>query len=68
MKFVVNVELERERQQQLDACARRIENDPQVQQCYYATGGADFCLICLAKGMEDLDELTKRLFFDVSNV
>ena len=68
MSFVVMVELERERQDQIDAFARQVQSDPMVQQCYYITGDADFCLICTARDMDDFENLTKRLFFDNSNV
>jgi DNA-binding Lrp family transcriptional regulator len=62
------VELERERQGQIDAFARQVQAEPMVQQCYYITGDADFCLICLARDMSDIEDLTKRLFFENSNV
>ncbi|MEO0357052.1 MAG: Lrp/AsnC family transcriptional regulator [Pseudomonadota bacterium] len=68
MGFVVMVELERERLDQIDAFARRCQADPQVQQCYYITGDADFCLICTAADMAEFEDLTKRLFFQDSNV
>ena len=68
MTFVVMVELERERQDQIDAFTRCIQSEPMVQQCYYVTGEADFCLICTAIDMEDFEALTKRLFFNNSNV
>ena len=68
MSFVVMVELERERIDQIDAFTRLAQNEPQVQQCYYVTGDADFCLICTAESMEDFQELTHRLFFDNANV
>ncbi|MTI02923.1 Lrp/AsnC family transcriptional regulator [Roseibium sp. RKSG952] len=68
MTFVVMVELERERQDQIDAFTRCIQTEPMVQQCYYVTGEADFCLICTAIDMEDFEALTKRLFFNNSNV
>lgn len=68
MTFVVMVELERERLDQIDAFARRAEAEPQVQQCYYVTGDADFCLICTASDMQDFEALTHRLFFDSANV
>ncbi|MEM8592127.1 MAG: Lrp/AsnC family transcriptional regulator [Pseudomonadota bacterium] len=68
MSFVIMVELERERLDQIDAFTRRCRSEPQVQQCYYVTGEADFCLICTASNMADFEALTKRLFFDDSNV
>ncbi len=68
MSFVVMVELERERLDQIDQFVRQTRNEPQVQQCYYVTGDADFCLICTAKDMPDFEGLTHRLFFENSNV
>lgn len=68
MSFIVMVELERERLDQIEAFTRRAQAEPQVQQCYYVTGEADFCLICTAADMSDFEALTKRLFFEVSNV
>ncbi|MBD1549255.1 Lrp/AsnC family transcriptional regulator [Roseibium aggregatum] len=68
MTFLVMVELERERIDQIDAFRRKAKGEPQVQQCYYITGEADFALIVLAKDMEDYEQLTHRLFFEDSNV
>jgi Lrp/AsnC family leucine-responsive transcriptional regulator len=68
MTFVVLVELERESLVQLDAFRKRVRGEPQVQQCYYVTGEADFILICTAKDMQDFEALTHRLFFEDSNV
>ncbi|WP_339386700.1 Lrp/AsnC family transcriptional regulator [Vibrio caribbeanicus] len=68
MTFLVLVELEKERTDMLDRFQKRLINDPQVQQCYYITGEADFAVICLAKDMEDFELLTHRLFFDDPNV
>ena len=68
MTFLVLVEMERERIDVLDAFRRRRRSEPQVQQCYYITGDADFALICLARDMADYEQLTRRLFFDDMNV
>jgi len=68
MSFVVLVELERERRDQIDQFIRRVLKEPQVQQCYYLTGDADFCLICTAQDMDDFEMLTQRLFFEDANV
>jgi len=68
MSFVVLVELERERRDQIDQFIRRVLKEPQVQQCYYVTGDADFCLICTAQDMNDFEALTQRLFFEDANV
>jgi len=68
MTFIVMVEMERERLDQLDAFRKAARAEPQVQQCYYVTGEADFTLICLARNMTDFETLTHRLFFDNANV
>ena len=68
MTFLIMVELERERLDQLDAFRRKVKAEPQVQQCYYITGEADFALIALARDMQDYQLLTQRLFFEDSNI
>ncbi|MDN3611653.1 Lrp/AsnC family transcriptional regulator [Vibrio ostreicida] len=68
MTFLVLVEMERERSDMLDNFRKRMVNEPQVQQCYYITGDADFAVICLARDMEDFEALTRRLFFDDINI
>ncbi len=68
MTFIVLVELDRESLQQLNLFRKRARAEPQVQQCYYVTGEADFILICAAKDMQDFETLTHRLFFENSNV
>ena len=68
MTFIVMVELDRESLQQLDLFRKRAKAEPQVQQCYYVTGEADFILICTAEDMQDFEALTHRLFFENSNV
>ena len=68
MTFIILVELERERLDQLDAFRRKAKAEPQVQQCYYITGEADFALIALAKDMDDYQLLTQRLFFEDTNI
>ena len=68
MTFLVFVELEHERIDQIDAFRRKARAEPQVQQCYYITGDADFAIIALARDMEDYEQLTHRLFFADSNV
>ncbi len=68
MTFVIMVELERDRIDQLDAFRRKATREPHVQQCYYVTGEADFAMVCVARDMADFEELTRRLFFGDENV
>ena len=68
MSFVIGVELERERADMLDAFRRAARADPNVQQCYYVTGVADFILIVVARDMADFEAFTRRLLFDNANI
>lgn len=68
MTFIVVVELERERAEQIDAFRRKVMAEPQVQQGYYVTGEGDFVIVALARDMDDFEALTRRLFFDDPNV
>ena len=68
MTFIVGVELERERVDMLDVFRRAAREDPNVQQCYYVTGVADFILIVTARDMADFEAVTRRLLFDNPNI
>jgi DNA-binding Lrp family transcriptional regulator len=68
MTFVIMVELERERREQLADFRARVRDEPQVQQAYYVTGESDFALVCVARDMADFEALTQRLFFENGNV
>ncbi|MFF5211474.1 Lrp/AsnC family transcriptional regulator [Streptosporangium sp. NPDC000396] len=68
MTFIVEVEMERERSEVLDAFRYQMDADENVQQCYYVTGAYDFVLIVIARNMEDFQEFTQRTFFDNTNV
>ncbi|MBY4675815.1 Lrp/AsnC family transcriptional regulator [Marinobacterium arenosum] len=68
MSFVVQVTMERERADLMDAFKKEMKLHPAVQQCYYVTGSADFILIVTAKDMEDYDQFTREAFFDNTNI
>lgn len=68
MTFLILVELERERIDNLDAFRRKMASEPQIQQCYYITGEADFALIALAEDMDEYQALIQRVFFEDNNV
>ncbi|WP_432289401.1 Lrp/AsnC family transcriptional regulator (plasmid) [Aminobacter sp. BA135] len=65
---IVEVRIESERLDLLDAAKRSFQADPDVQQCYYVTGDADFVLIVTVPSMREYDALTRRLFFENHNV
>ena len=64
----VQVEMESERTDLYESAKRSFTSAPEVQQCYYVTGDADFILIVTVKTMDDYEALTRRLFFENSNV
>ncbi|BCD87256.1 AsnC family transcriptional regulator [Pseudomonas solani] len=68
LTLVVQVEVESERIDLLDAMKRSFARCPQVQQCYYTAGEWDFVLILALRTMEQYTELTRSLFFESNNV
>ncbi|KVU07060.1 AsnC family transcriptional regulator [Burkholderia ubonensis] len=68
LTIVVNVEMESEQIDQIDAMKRTFERCPQVQQCYYVTGEWDFVLILTVSDMDQYNALTRQLFFSNNNV
>lgn len=68
LTVVVQVVLERENRMYLDMFKRTMRNAPQVQQCYYTTGEADFILVIVVRNIKEYEEFTQEYFFDQSNV
>ena len=66
--LLVAVEMESEHGEMLDAAKASFAAAPEVQQCYYVTGEADFMLVVIVPSMADYEALTKRLFFANNNV
>lgn len=64
----VEVEMESEHARLIDAAKRQFTAAPEVQQCYYVTGEADFILIVVVPTMAAYEALTRRLFFGNNNV
>jgi DNA-binding Lrp family transcriptional regulator len=64
----VEVEVESEKAELIDALKQSFAAAPEVQQCYYVTGEADFVLVVLVPDMAHYERLTRRLFFDSGNV
>ncbi|HAT85125.1 Lrp/AsnC family transcriptional regulator [Cohaesibacter gelatinilyticus] len=65
---IVEVSLERENLAVLNAFKQKMNKSPQVQQCYYITGEADFILILQLQDMQEYEEFTREYFFQESNV
>jgi len=59
---VVGVTLEREQPHIVAEFKRLLIEMPEVMQCYYVTGDADFILIITAKDMQEYEAFLSRLF------
>ena len=68
MTMIVQVSLEREQLEHLDQFKKSMLATPEVMQCYYVTGSADFILILTAKDMKDYENFTRRFFFNNPNI
>jgi DNA-binding Lrp family transcriptional regulator len=66
--IIVEVSVENERLDLLDAVKRRFVACPAVQQAYYVTGESDFVLVLAVADMAEYERLTRELFFAESNV
>lgn len=64
----VEVELVAETAELIDAAKAAFSASPEVQQCYYVTGEADFILAILVASMTEYEALTRRLFFSNQNI
>lgn len=59
---IVEVQLKDERAPTSDRAKALFRNAPEVQQCYYVTGGISFVLVIVAPSMPAYESLTRRLF------
>lgn len=59
---IVEVHLKDERIDTVDSAKKLFRSAPEVQQCYYVTGGISFMLIIVASDMQVYEEITRRLF------
>lgn len=68
LTLLVQVSLERERADLMDAFKKTMRQWDEVQQCYYVTGAFDFMLVVTATDMADYERFTRKAFFDNTNV
>lgn len=59
---IVEVQLKDERASTSDRAKALFRGTPEVQQCFYVTGGISFVLIIVAPSMPAYEGLTRRLF------
>ncbi|MDD2050072.1 Lrp/AsnC family transcriptional regulator [Pseudomonas putida] len=63
------VEVHADRTQSADLeLMKQAFSGPEIQQCYYVTGDADFMLVLTVASMSEFQALTQRLFHDNPNV
>jgi len=59
---IVELHLRDERASTVDAAKAIFRESPEVQQCYYVTGGTSFILIIVTADMRTYEALTRQLF------
>jgi Lrp/AsnC family transcriptional regulator, leucine-responsive regulatory protein len=66
--IIVEVSVESERLDRLDAVRQRFVDCPAVSQVYYVTGEVDFVLVLTVLDMAEYEAMTRQLFFAEGNV
>lgn len=66
--IIVEVNVESERIDLLNAAKERFAAAPEVQQCYYVTGESDFILVVTVATMSHYESLTRRIFVENDNI
>lgn len=65
--ILVEVHAERTHIEDLDVLKRQM-SIPEVQQCYYVTGDADFMLVVVVETMKAYETLARTLFYENRNI
>jgi Lrp/AsnC family transcriptional regulator, leucine-responsive regulatory protein len=65
---IVEVRLRDERAQSVDAARALFREAPEVQQCYFVTGGVTFVLVIVTADMRAYEGLARRLFGENDSV
>lgn len=65
---IVEVRMVNEQIATVDAAKALFKATPEVQQCYYVTGGLSFVLILVTTDMRAYEVLTRRLFGENSHI
>lgn len=68
LQAIVEITLDRQGAEALEAFEQRVAADDAVQQCYRVSPGPDFVLVVQARDMPDYLALTQRLFTSDANV
>ncbi len=68
LTIIVQVELISETSDAIDAAKHSFRTAPEVQQCHYVTGEADFVLVVVVESMAAYEDFTRRVLFASGNV
>ena len=68
LTIFVEVELVSETIMEIDSIKKEFREAPEVQQCFYVTGEADFVLVAVVDTMSSYEAFTRRVFFKNNNV
>lgn len=68
LQAIVEISLERQGAEALEAFEQRVASDDAVQQCYRVSPGPDFVLVVHTRDMPDYLALAQRLFTSNANV
>lgn len=66
--ILTEIVVESERIDLIEGVRASLVASPEVQQCYYVTGDADFVVVITVATMNEYEALTRRLFFKNHNV
>ncbi|AQR72757.1 Lrp/AsnC family transcriptional regulator [Sphingomonas sp. LM7] len=65
---IVEVRLHDERARSVDAAKTLFRDTPEVQQCYFVTGGVSFVLVIVTADMRSYEALSRRLFAENDSI
>ncbi|WHO38664.1 Lrp/AsnC family transcriptional regulator [Sphingobium sp. AP49] len=65
---IVEVNLVDEKAARVDKAKQLFRDAPEVQQCYYVTGGRSFIMLIVAPDMRSYEAITRRLFAENESV
>ncbi|PZU88748.1 MAG: AsnC family transcriptional regulator [Chryseobacterium sp.] len=66
--ILVEIFLDSEKIEQIDALKNEFEKISEIQQCYYVTGDSDFFLVMIVPSMSYYENLTRKIFFSNENI
>lgn len=66
--FIVGIEVERERPDQVRSLRAWLKSEPSIQQSYYVTGSADYVLVVTAPDIAEFDNLMSEMMVANPNI